>query len=217
MSILFRCTECNGKIKVPDNKAGKRGKCPKCNTLVFIPIQSSEEFLDDVPKVKTSDDKTVYISGEENFIDSDVPELVDDADLAKVPVIEDEEDEIPDPRAVAKRKINQQKQLPKPQPRQSRHAELLAKREQTQAKKKGGGFFWVFFGFILAIVHTAAAILFGASLMLQRVEKGSSPIDKAFDIVKFDKRLDEIDTKFDRKIQDDDSPETPETDEKKDE
>jgi predicted Zn finger-like uncharacterized protein len=31
------CTQCQAKIKVPDSAAGKKGKCPKCGTILTIP------------------------------------------------------------------------------------------------------------------------------------------------------------------------------------
>ena len=35
--IKFYCKNCNQKIKVPDSHAGKKGKCPKCKSMVIIP------------------------------------------------------------------------------------------------------------------------------------------------------------------------------------
>jgi predicted Zn finger-like uncharacterized protein len=35
--MLVTCTNCQSKIKVPDAAAGKKGKCPKCGTIITIP------------------------------------------------------------------------------------------------------------------------------------------------------------------------------------
>ena len=35
--IKFRCKDCNHKISVPKIHAGKKGKCPKCKSIVVIP------------------------------------------------------------------------------------------------------------------------------------------------------------------------------------
>lgn len=40
--ITVTCSNCSSKIKVPDNAAGKKGKCPKCGTVVRIPVPESE-------------------------------------------------------------------------------------------------------------------------------------------------------------------------------
>jgi len=37
MAIQFNCPYCTASIRVPDSTAGKRGKCPKCETLILIP------------------------------------------------------------------------------------------------------------------------------------------------------------------------------------
>lgn len=37
MAIEFNCTQCNKQLRVSDAKAGKKGKCPKCNGVVKIP------------------------------------------------------------------------------------------------------------------------------------------------------------------------------------
>jgi len=37
MPIEFNCQGCGTFIRTPDNSAGKKGKCPKCQTIVQIP------------------------------------------------------------------------------------------------------------------------------------------------------------------------------------
>jgi uncharacterized membrane protein/DNA-directed RNA polymerase subunit RPC12/RpoP len=42
MTIQFKCGQCGQTLKVGDNAAGKRAKCPKCQSVVSIPEVSAE-------------------------------------------------------------------------------------------------------------------------------------------------------------------------------
>jgi len=35
--MLIQCTNCQSKIRVPESAAGRKGKCPKCSTVLVIP------------------------------------------------------------------------------------------------------------------------------------------------------------------------------------
>lgn len=35
--MLITCSNCQSKIRVPDSAAGKKGKCPKCGSVIVIP------------------------------------------------------------------------------------------------------------------------------------------------------------------------------------
>ena len=35
--MQITCSNCQSKIRVPDSAAGKKGKCPKCGTIIAIP------------------------------------------------------------------------------------------------------------------------------------------------------------------------------------
>ncbi|MGE3804411.1 MAG: hypothetical protein AB7K24_07045, partial [Gemmataceae bacterium] len=39
MSIAFSCTSCGKSFRVPDDMAGKKGKCPQCQTVFRIPVE----------------------------------------------------------------------------------------------------------------------------------------------------------------------------------
>jgi phage FluMu protein Com len=40
MSIKFHCNKCGVSVKAPDSYAGKRVKCPKCQSLNSLPAES---------------------------------------------------------------------------------------------------------------------------------------------------------------------------------
>lgn len=41
MSINFNCPECNTEIEVPDDFAGRKGKCPECGHVMTVPGEPS--------------------------------------------------------------------------------------------------------------------------------------------------------------------------------
>jgi phage FluMu protein Com len=43
MPIDVRCSECSTKLRAPDTAAGKKIKCPKCQTIIPVPAPESEE------------------------------------------------------------------------------------------------------------------------------------------------------------------------------
>jgi len=43
--MQIACTNCQAKIKVPDSAAGKKGKCPKCGTMLIIPVAPPAEEM----------------------------------------------------------------------------------------------------------------------------------------------------------------------------
>ncbi len=45
MSIKFHCEHCGKKIDAPDTAGGKRGKCPSCHNIVYVPQMDTEDEL----------------------------------------------------------------------------------------------------------------------------------------------------------------------------
>jgi len=43
MPIELHCPSCEKLIRAPDNAGGKHGKCPYCETKVYIPLPHSDE------------------------------------------------------------------------------------------------------------------------------------------------------------------------------
>ena len=38
MAITVKCPQCSSKLTAPDERAGKRGRCPSCGAIVRIPM-----------------------------------------------------------------------------------------------------------------------------------------------------------------------------------
>ena len=64
--IKFRCKNCGQKISVPETHTGKKGKCPKCKSIVVVPKIKVADSLND--QINLPDEK-------EHIISSPVPEL----------------------------------------------------------------------------------------------------------------------------------------------
>jgi predicted Zn finger-like uncharacterized protein len=49
--MLITCSNCQSKIRVPDSAAGKKGKCPRCGTVIAIPAtgEAAEEAPAEAP------------------------------------------------------------------------------------------------------------------------------------------------------------------------
>lgn len=45
MSIKFHCDHCGKLVKAPDERGGKRGRCPACNESVYVPLPLEESDL----------------------------------------------------------------------------------------------------------------------------------------------------------------------------
>jgi len=74
--IKFSCPGCDVTIRVADEKAGKRGKCPKCGTVLTVPSQG-ESNLDDMVLLGLTDGTAVVeqppAAGEIPLADPDPP------------------------------------------------------------------------------------------------------------------------------------------------
>ncbi len=46
MAIEFHCNFCDKLVKAPDDAGGKKGKCPSCQSVLYIPMPEGtvEEF-----------------------------------------------------------------------------------------------------------------------------------------------------------------------------
>ena len=78
--IEFRCKNCGRKFSVPESRAGKKGKCPKCKNIVVVPeIQAvsplTEPSDSGVPEVssKNSADNIILLEAIEKDRTQDEP------------------------------------------------------------------------------------------------------------------------------------------------
>jgi len=55
MPIAIRCAGCGSEFKVADQFAGKRGKCPKCGSIIQIPAPSTPQTMKPLPSAGARD------------------------------------------------------------------------------------------------------------------------------------------------------------------
>lgn len=70
MSITLSCPECSGKLKVADNLAGKKIKCPKCSAV--FPVPASEEAIMAEPPPAEPEGIAETISAHEQLADEEL-------------------------------------------------------------------------------------------------------------------------------------------------
>jgi len=54
--IKFNCKNCGQKISVPEMHAGKKGNCPKCKTMIVIPLPLGNDHKDFVPNIQLEEE-----------------------------------------------------------------------------------------------------------------------------------------------------------------
>ena len=65
--IEFKCSRCGKQLKVKDEAAGKRGKCPQCGTVLQVPDASPEPTLEpeiSQPSSSAEKDMTAFSPGD---------------------------------------------------------------------------------------------------------------------------------------------------------
>ena len=70
--IRFHCKNCGQKFSVPQTNAGKKGRCPKCKNIVFVPEVEDTESVTSQTKPGASE-----ISSRDSILDSrlfDIPQ-----------------------------------------------------------------------------------------------------------------------------------------------
>lgn len=61
--IEFSCRQCGKELKVDDSKAGLRGKCPRCSSIIIV------------PEASTSTNEPIFVDGDNFFSDDDLNKL----------------------------------------------------------------------------------------------------------------------------------------------
>ena len=77
--IKFRC-KCGQKISVPDEAVGKRGKCPKCQSILTVPQSTNDKISSKIP----TDDKSTQRKTPEISAIADILNLSEDDDYSAV-------------------------------------------------------------------------------------------------------------------------------------
>lgn len=72
MSIQFHCEHCNKEIKAPDTAGGRRGKCPACHKMVYVPSPESDEELKLAPLDTSSRDRERELMAETHRLTQDI-------------------------------------------------------------------------------------------------------------------------------------------------
>ncbi|MCA9048635.1 MAG: hypothetical protein KDA89_07890, partial [Planctomycetaceae bacterium] len=57
MVIRYTCEKCSAVLKINDDLAGSKGKCPKCKTTFVIPAPETDEDSDPEIEVPVADTK----------------------------------------------------------------------------------------------------------------------------------------------------------------
>jgi hypothetical protein len=55
--MIFNCPKCDKSIKVADEKAGKKGKCPGCGEILTIPVAVIEEPVEEIDDLDEVEEK----------------------------------------------------------------------------------------------------------------------------------------------------------------
>jgi DNA-directed RNA polymerase subunit RPC12/RpoP len=48
MAIEFTCPQCQRRLRVPDEAAGREAQCPECSTRIIVPAAAASPFAQDV-------------------------------------------------------------------------------------------------------------------------------------------------------------------------
>lgn len=78
----FECPNCGQKIRVPDDQAGRNGRCPRCKSKVVIPPAGGPETSETVPRKKPT-----------------LSDLLDHSTPPQTPPQEERTDEVATPQA----------------------------------------------------------------------------------------------------------------------
>ena len=65
MTIQVQCPQCQSVLKVRDDMAGRKGKCPKCGTTVSIPATTTEPEIEQLQDAGGQDEWYYESSGQQ--------------------------------------------------------------------------------------------------------------------------------------------------------
>ncbi|TVS14614.1 MAG: hypothetical protein EA424_18735 [Planctomycetaceae bacterium] len=73
MAIVFSCNQCNHRLRVPEDVAGKRIKCPQCQQVLRIPEASPPSLADD-PEPQPTETPSTEPSEEDRLLQLKTPD-----------------------------------------------------------------------------------------------------------------------------------------------
>src|SRR5262245_40228549 len=56
MPISLKCSECGSSLKIRDDLAGRKVKCPKCTNILRVPTDEEEADVEVMPDERVSTD-----------------------------------------------------------------------------------------------------------------------------------------------------------------
>ena len=72
MSIKFHCEHCGKKIDAPDTAGGKRGKCPSCHNIVYVPQMDTDDELTLAPIDETETERQKRLLAETSLLTQNI-------------------------------------------------------------------------------------------------------------------------------------------------
>lgn len=72
MSIKFHCEHCGKKIDAPDATGGKRGKCPACHNIVYVPQIDTDDELKLAPVDETETERQKRLLAETSLLTQNI-------------------------------------------------------------------------------------------------------------------------------------------------
>ncbi len=72
MSIKFHCEHCGKKIDAPDTTGGKRGKCPACHNIVYVPQMDTDDELTLAPIDETEAERQKRLLAETSLLTQNI-------------------------------------------------------------------------------------------------------------------------------------------------
>jgi len=121
MTIRYECTECGAGLKIKDELAGTKGKCPKCQTRFVIPApdgaesDSKKESIDDWLAQEDPDSNGPPAVDEPDELTEDpTADLFDDFEAAPV-FVPDQADPVDESKTEKRRKRRERKAKEKKQ------------------------------------------------------------------------------------------------------
>lgn len=110
MPVLIACPSCTGKLRVPDDAAGKRIRCPKCShQFQFALPHEAEEAEEAVQVAAHAHASTRRTVADEHVADDEEPEELEEVTEEEVP--EAERSPMDEPKKKKKKKKRRRQQL----------------------------------------------------------------------------------------------------------